>query len=312
MRYLGELISIGVACSWTLTAIVSEIGSRRMGVLHFNTWRLGVAMLFSIALSFLLTGSLLPVHAGAATWMWMLLSGVVGYFFGDFCLFKSYMYISSRYGQLFMTLAPAAAAIVAWVALGQVLSFGNVIAIAVTLSGIAIAVLGKAEGHRRIKVNLPWKGILYGIGAGLGQGFGLVLSKIGMDHYELDLPVGVVEEMRGIIPFEANLIRCIAGFTCFLVVVLMRRSRGQLLSEMSDAVAARSVLAAVMFGPFLGVGFSLMAVQYTHVGIAQTLMSLTPIFILLPSYWIFHQPITLKAVVGACVSVIGASLFFLI
>ena len=37
---------------------------------------------------------------------------------------------------------------------------------------------------------------------------------------------------------------------------------------------------------FVGVGFSLMAVQYTEAGIASTLMALTPIIIILPSYWL--------------------------
>jgi len=40
-------------------------------------------------------------------------------------------------------------------------------------------------------------------------------------------------------------------------------------------------------------------------------MALTPIIIILPSYWLFREKITWKAVVGAVVSVLGVSLFFL-
>ena len=63
--------------------------------------------------------------------------------------------------------------------------------------------------------------------------------------------------------------------------------------------------------PFVGVGFSLMAVQYTGAGIASTLMALTPIIIILPSYWLFRQPVTWRSVAGALISVLGVSLFFL-
>ena len=70
-------------------------------------------------------------------------------------------------------------------------------------------------------------------------------------------------------------------------------------------------IATTVFGPFVGVGFSLMAVQYTAAGIASTLMAMTPIIILLPSYWLFHQKITWRAVLGAVISVVGVSLFFL-
>jgi drug/metabolite transporter (DMT)-like permease len=70
-------------------------------------------------------------------------------------------------------------------------------------------------------------------------------------------------------------------------------------------------VATTIFGPFVGVGFSLMAVQYTAAGIASTLMAMTPIIIILPSYWLFHQKITWKVVLGAFISVVGVSLFFL-
>ena len=51
--------------------------------------------------------------------------------------------------------------------------------------------------------------------------------------------------------------------------------------------------------------------QYTNAGIASTLMALTPIIIILPSYWLFHQKVTWRSVLGAVISVLGVSLFFL-
>lgn len=320
MQYLGEIISLGVACSWTITAIVSEIGTKRIGVLNFNVWRLGTALLFTLLYVYFATGCIGPKYAGQQTWLWMGLSGFVGFFLGDFCLFKSYVYISSRYGQLIMSLAPAAAAMAAWVMLGETMTWGNIIAMLVTLGGIlmAIAPSGKSVGDDKPSTLMAsssrgaWIGALYAVGAAIGQGFGLVLSKIGMEHYETDIPQEALEGMKDVIPFAANMIRCMAGFVCFLAVVLVSRGGKRLALNITDGKAMRSMLMAVMFGPFLGVAFSLMAVQYTQVGIAQTLMALTPILIILPSYWIFKQPITLRGVIGACISVVGASLFFLI
>ncbi len=283
MKYLGELISLGVAFSWTIAALASEIGSKRLGVFVMNVWRMALALLFSMLLMWLTLGQPYPVYAGHETWMWLLLSGVVGYFFGDWCLFNSYLTIGSRFGQLFMTLAPMFAALSAWVMLGQTLSWKALLAMAVTLTGIAISILGRSSGHK-VSLQLPTKGILYGIGAGMGQGIGLVLSKIGLDHYTSDVPAQVLPAVVDYLPFGSNLIRCVAGLACF----------------------------AVFSGPFIGVGFSLMAVQYTAAGIASTIMAMTPILILLPSRWLFHQPITAKGVVGAVISCIGVSLFFLL
>ena len=123
MKYLGELISLGVAFSWTIAALASEIGSRRLGVFVMNVWRMGVALLMSALLMWFTMGSPYPVGAGAETWGWLLASGVVGYFFGDWCLFNSYLTIGSRMGQLFMTLAPMFTALSAWTMLGQTLSW---------------------------------------------------------------------------------------------------------------------------------------------------------------------------------------------
>ncbi len=182
----------------------------------------------------------------------------------------------------------------------------------VTLLGIALTVLGKAEGKHKIKIDLPWKGILFGIGAALGQGLGLVLSKIGMEHYTADIPQAVQSDMQLVIPFAANIIRCVSGFACFMLTVVAGGKTAKWAAAPADATARWTTLTAVFFGPFLGVGLSLMAVQLTKVGIAQTLMSLTPILIILPSWWLFRQPITAKGVAGAIISVVGASLFFLL
>ena len=65
-----------------------------------------------------------------------------------------------------------------------------------------------------------------------------------------------------------------------------------------------------MTGPFVGVSLSLMALIYTSAGVAQTLMSLTPILILWPSHVFFGQRVTRVEVCGAVISVVGVSLFF--
>lgn len=310
MQYIGEIISIGVAFSWTITAMASEVATKHLGVFIANVWRLLLAFLCSAAFMWFFTGTFVPYYADGSTWAWLLLSGVVGYFFGDWCLFNSYIWIGSRYGQLFMTLAPMAAAFAAWVALGQTLSWKALLAMAVTLAGIAITVLSRGEGNR-VKFNLPWQGILFGIGAGLGQGIGLVLSKIGLDHYTAGVPAALLPQMESYLPFSANMIRTIAGFFCFLIWMLLRKEGPNFMKSYKDRKGMSMLMLAVIFGPFLGVGFSLMAIQYTEAGIASTLMATTPIIILLPSWYFFHQKLMVKSVAGAVISVIGVSLFFL-
>ena len=305
MAYIGELISIGVAFSWTATALLSEFGSKRLGNLTLNVLRMSLALLFSLVLFGVVTGNPLPAGASTEAAGWMLLSGLVGYVIGDYCLFQCYIIIGSRYGQLFMTLAPLAAALMAWVTLGQQMTQMSIVAMLVTLFGIGISVLGRGE-HHKVSLKLPLNGVLFAIGAAVCQGVGLVLSKIGMDHYELsaDMP-------EWLVPFSANFYRCIAGIIGFSLLLYFRDGMAPLREAMHDRKGLTVATATTIFGPFVGVGFSLMAVQYTAAGIASTLMAMTPIIILLPSYWLFHEKITWRAVLGAIISVIGVSLFFL-
>lgn len=305
MHYLGEFISIGVAFSWTATALLSEFGSKRLGNLTLNVLRMALALLFSVVLFGVVTGNILPPGASAEACGWMLLSGLVGYVIGDFCLFQCYIIIGSRYGQLFMTLAPLSAALMAWVTLGQQMTLMSILAMLVTLFGISISVLGRGE-HHKVSLKLPLNGILFAIGAAVCQGVGLVLSKIGMDYYE---PSASMPEW--LVPFSANFYRCVAGIIGFTFLLYFRDGIGPLREAMHDKKGLYVATATTIFGPFVGVGFSLMAVQYTAAGIASTLMAMTPIIIILPAYWLFHEKITWKAILGALISVIGVSLFFL-
>ena len=305
MQYLGEFISIGVAFSWTATALLSEFGSKRLGNLTLNVLRMALALLFSMVLFGVVTGNILPPGASAEACGWMLLSGLVGYVIGDFCLFQCYIIIGSRYGQLFMTLAPLSAALMAWVMLGQQMTLMSILAMLVTLFGISISVLGRGE-HHKVSLKLPLNGVLFAIGAAVCQGVGLVLSKIGMDYYE---PTASMPEW--LVPFSANFYRCVAGIIGFTLLLYYRDGMAPLREAMHDKKGLSVAMATTIFGPFVGVGFSLMAVQYTAAGIASTLMAMTPIIIILPAYWLFHEKITWKAVLGALISVIGVSLFFL-
>ena len=304
MNYLGEMMSIGVAFSWTATALLSEYGSKRMGNLTLNVLRMALTLTFSLLLLAVVTGHAVPVGATPSAWGWLLLSGLVGYVVGDYCLFQCYIIIGSRYGQLFMTLAPLAAAAMAWLALGQQMSATSIAAMLVTLTGIGISVLGRGEGHK-LSLRLPLRGVLFATGAAVCQGVGLVLSKLGMDHYQ------AVEEPSWLIPFSANMLRCVAGITGFLLLLGWREGLSPLRHALSDRISLTTATLTTVFGPFVGVGFSLMAVQYAPAGIASTLMALTPVIIILPSRWLFGQRITWRAVLGAVISVVGVSLFFI-
>lgn len=312
MLYLGETISLVVAFSWTITALCSEVASKRLGALQLNVIRMLLSLCLLSCTMWIFTGSPFPLYANTHAWMWLLMSGLVGYVFGDYCLFNSYILIGSRFGQLFMTLAPPTAAFASWVLLGEHLQVQAWLGMGITLLGIGMSVLnkGKQDSHHRVELKLPLKGVLFGVGAGVGQGLGLVLSKLGMNYYEAGVPEGM-DVVNNLLPFASTFIRAIAGSLGFLFVMAWRKEFYTLSIALKDRKGMKAAVGATLTGPFIGVSLSLMAVQYTEAGIASTLMALVPVLIIWPAHLLFKQEVKPLEIVGAVISVIGASLFFL-
>ena len=311
MQHLGEIISLVVAISWTVTALFADKASHRLGSMSANVIRLVLAAFFLAALLWVGVGSPYPVYADGKAWVWLAASAVVGYVFGDWCLFNCYLSIGARFGQLFMTLAPPMAAIAGWAILGETLTWKSALAMVVTLCGIAISILSRGEKHQ-VRLTLPLKGVLLGLGAGLGQGVGLVLSKVGMEHYADIIPADAPGGMETLLPFASTMIRAVVGSAGFLLLMALQKKTAELKAASRDRKGLGYALIMTLFGPVLGVSLSLMAVRYTSAGIASTLMALTPVFILIPYAFIYRQRISAREVLGVLVSMTGVALFFLL
>ena len=310
MTYLGETIALITAFSWTATALFADAASRRLGSLPLNLIRMILSLIMLAVLLWAVTGSPFPSFASGSAWLWLALSGVVGYVFGDYCLFNSYIIFGSKYGQLFMTLAPPIAGITGWMFLGEEMRPTSWLAMLVTLSGIAFSIMVKSGDT--IKIKLPLKGILFGIGAGLGQGVGLVLSKIGLNYYAESIPPSAPESITTLMPFAGTYIRALAGLVGFALLLALRKELHLVGKGFRDRKGITYATLTTFFGPFIGVSLSLMAVRYTQAGIASTLMALTPVLIIVPYCLIHKQKISLREVAGTLITLSGVAMFFLL
>ena len=322
--YIGELISIAVAIMWAITAVCFEYAGKRVGAIPINFIRMFLCLLLGALLLLVLTGKPFPIEASKEAWFWLSVSGFIGFVLGDFCLFYAYVILGSRFGQLFMTLAPIAAAITGRIILREKMGALAWLGMLVTITGIAISILNKNKkiddlDQVKVKKNfnfgfsvkLPRKGVLFGIGAGLGQGIGLVFSKYGMNIYTEDL-IKAGKEVTYLVPFAASEMRTVIAVISFLIIVLVTHNVQGVKNCTKDWKSSVAVFVGATIGPFLGVALSLMAVQYTESGIAQTIMSTSPILLIIPAFFIFKQQVKFVEIVGAVISVLGASLFFIV
>ena len=293
--HLGEFAALLTTFFWTITALSFESASHKIGSIAVNILRLVIGLAFLSAFNLIRRGFFLPVDASFDNWLWLSISGLIGFVFGDLFLFKSYTVIGSRFSMLIMTLVPPITAFFSFIILGERLTLFHFFGMTLTFSGIAIAIFSRSGKGEKLTLKLAPRGILYAFGGAVGQALGLVLSKFGMNDYD---------------PFAATQIRIIAGIIGYAILVTglarwvnvikaTRNKEGMLLTSLG-----------AFFGPFLGVSFSLVAIKYTEAGIASTIMALVPVFIIIPAVILYKQKVTLAEIMGAIVSVAGVALFF--
>lgn len=302
MHHPGEFAALLTAFFWTITALAFEAASRKIGSMVVNLLRLLVGFCFLTVFVFFYRGSLLPIDAPTHAWLYLILSGLVGFVFGDLCLFQAFVVVGARISMLMMALAPPMTALIGWVVLGETLLWKSWIGMALTLSGIALVVLKRHTpeesngGFRKVKFNYPLWGILLGLGGALGQAAGLVLSKVGMQGYDT---------------FASTQIRVITGIAGFAILFTIMGLWKDAFRALSKRKPMLQLSLGAFFGPFLGVSFSLIAIKYADTGIASTIMAIVPVLIIPPSMILYKEKVTFKEVAGALLAVSGVAMFFL-
>ncbi len=294
--HLGEFSALLVAVFWTITALAFESASVRVGSLPVNFIRLVFAFGFLCVLTWFRRGNPLPADASAHNWVWLSVSGLIGFVLGDLFLFKSYTIVGSWFAMLIMTLAPTIAAVFGFLILGETLSLMSLAGMALTVFGIGLTVFGRKNGTEKLSFNKPVKGVLFAFLGALGQGLGIVFSKYGMGTYD---------------PFAATQIRILTGIAGFALIVTLSGRWSTVWMAMKNKKGLAAITTGSFFGPFLGVSFSLVAISYTKTGIASTIMAIVPVLIIPPSIILFRHKITVKEMIGAVISVCGVILFFL-
>jgi len=300
--HLGEIISLATAVCWTATALAFQQATRKAGSLSVNIIRLLIAFVIYAVVSFFIRGRFFPTDASQFNWIWMSISGLVGFVFGDYFLFKSYEYISARISMLVFSLSPPFAAIISWFALGETMNLQSLFAMLITLIGIVLVVTEKKKlddqksGKRgNLKLSFPVKGLVFALLGTIGQSTGLVLSKYGMGDYDV---------------FAATQIRIITGTIGFVVLISIIKRWGKVKEAATNVSAMKFISLGAFFGPFIGVYLSLLAVKHTTVGIASTIMAIIPVMIIPPAILFYKEKVTPKEVIGAFITVGGVVLFF--
>ena len=297
-NYLGEIAGIATSLFYALNSVFITRAGQQVGATVSNRTRVVFALLYLMIINLVFFGQVLPFSADPQRWTWLSLSGFIGLALGDAFLFQSYLTIGPRLGNLLLSLYPIFGALEAWIFLGESLRAGQILGILVTLAGIVWVVFERGNGGEKMTRHMT-VGVLYGVLSAVFQATGFVFSKQGM--------YGTYS------PFQGNAIRMLAAMFGLLIIAMFQRQVGQTVTTLRENPSAfRMLMLAGFIGPVLGVSLSLYAVQNAEVGVASTLTSLAPIFMLPISHFVFKERLNWQAIAGTLLAMTGVAILFLL
>lgn len=291
---IHELAALGTATCWATTGLIASDAIRALGAFHFNLIR-QVFVTLILACVVLATGAGgLPGLQGVVL---LAVSGLVGILLGDTLNFAAVGRLGPRRAGAIFALNAPMAAVLGWALLGERLGGQAWIGIAVTVAGVALAILGRptSGAHRLEQV---WGGlrigVLFGLGAALGQAAGTLIARPYM--------------AGGLDPYLGSLIRVGASGLAMGVLATLP------LAPPRPVEVSRKVLvltaATALIGLLLGMTLFLYALQGSQTGIIATLSATSPV-IILPLLWLrTGQRPSAKSWAGAALAVAGLALIF--
>jgi drug/metabolite transporter (DMT)-like permease len=300
MHFYGEIAALLTSVCWAFNSVVFTRAGKRVGAVTVNYMRLWIAFPVLALLNWLLFATPFPFDIEPRRFAYLAVSGVIGFVIGDTMLFESFLLIGPRLAMLLALLAPVCSALLAWVFLGERLRALEIFSMLVTIGGIAWVVAERMVPDDALTARKPGNyrlGILLAMGGALGQALGLLFSRLGL--------------AGGYSAISATLVRVSASALALVALSLFQGKIRAHLAKMKDKAALLEIGAGALTGPALGVVLSLVAIAHAPIGVASTLMSLTPVVLLPVSHFLFKEKITSRAIVGTVIALLGVFLLFL-
>ncbi len=295
--FAGELAALGTAISWSIGSNFFAAAGQRMGSVVLNRLRITVGFLL-LSLALLATrGAPWPVWATHAQVGWLAASGLVGFVFGDTWYFRSLVILGPGRAALMASSAPIFTMVFAALLLHEHPGPLALLGTAMTLAGIAWVLLDRVRVRGTHVEGSVAMGVFAGILAAMGQAGGYVLSKTAL--------------RTGIDPLSATLLRVGAATVAIWILAAAERAVPATVGALRDRRAAGFMVGGAIFGPFLGVTMSLVAIRYIDTGVAASITAIYPIFTMLIASRFHGERLTWRALLGAALAVAGVVVLFL-
>jgi drug/metabolite transporter (DMT)-like permease len=289
------LLALMAAVLFAASAVCGQSLSRQLGGVTANACRITIAC----TLLGLMTWGFSPGQIHSATFRWFLLSGVLGFGFGDVALYLAYPLLGARTAVLVnLCLATVVGALADRVCLGTRLSVPEIAAAALTLAGVVLAI------HKRDEP-FQWNaGLLLALFAGTCQGLGLMLSR----HAHGIAREQQLEMSGPAQAFQRTLGGVLIGWIAFAILRASLKGKSLVPASARTSKLPFWILGASFFGPVAGVSLLQVALQRVDSSaIVSAITSTAPLMLLPISRFIDREKPTRQAILGSFLAVSGVA-----
>lgn len=298
-QYQGEFFALLAAFLWAISAILFENAGKKVRPIELTLLKGTIAAILLSATLFVLQEPLANIEPLAL--VILLISGAVGIGLGDTAYFESIKELGARQALLMGVLAPPMTALLALTFLGESLHWYSWLGILITVVGVAWVISEQQRNGGKTNVDSAVKntrrGVIFGVIASLSQASGLVMSRYAFGFASVSA-------------LQSAILRLAAGSVVLLLWIKLRK---QPLGEWTRAEGAGRTWLLVLLVSFVGtyvcIWLQQLAVKFAPAGITQTLLATSPLFIL-PITAMRGEKLTIRAVLGALVSMFGIMLLF--
>ena len=292
----GALAALSAACCWALATTMFKGMTKTIPPLHLNLLKGSIAS-FCLCATLLLTGrwsetiELLPV-------LTLVVSGVIGIACGDSAYFAALSRLGARKTLLTESIAPPLTAFLALLFLSESLSTYSWLGVLLTVGGVAWVISESTPDKKGVSLEEQKKaGVGFALLAASCQATGAVLSRAALSTSSIS-------------PLWSALIRLLAAVIMLSLWVFVYRAipLRKFVEPLKVKIIKRLAF-AVFVGTFLAIWLQQIAFKLNNAGVAQTLLATSPLFVL-PMAPFIGERVTVRAVIGAIVAVVGVALLF--
>ena len=290
-------IAIAAALCWAVASLVSADVTRTIGGLAFNRLRLFFVSIMLVSYTYYFnTWSTINIEYLTI----IIISGIIGIFIGDTCLFIALEKIGPRRNNILFSLAAPFTVIINILFLSKNISFINILGCFIVFFGVVIAIAygdKKSSNHRWEAIEGSiYIGVILAIFAALCQSIGLIMMKPILDD--------------GADPIASAAIRTMISFIFLSITFFLNYEIFNSKTNLTIRIIFQSIISGFL-GMALGMSLLLIALQNADAGIVATLSSTSPIMILFLLWIITKRVPTIGAWFGTFIAIFGTGLIFI-